>query len=440
MDTKQIQALDKQHVIYPWVQQAATDRVVMERADGIYLWNTEGKRYIDFCAGLLCVNVGHNHPHVKNAIKEQLDKLCYAPPIFATEPKSRLAQMISEVTPGDLNHVFFTNAGAEAIENAIKAARWATGRHKVYSRWRSYHGATAGAITLSGDPRRWPAEPGIPGAFKFFGPYCYRCPFGYEGESSCSQQCLETLKTQVMLEGPKTIAAIFIEPITGTSCIIPPPKFFVQGVRKLCDDHGILLVVDEVMAGWGRSGKWFGIDHYDVVPDIMVMAKGLTSGYVQLGAMVWGDRLQDHFSKNPFTGGLTYQGHALACAAGIANIEVYREEGLIEKSASNGAYLHERLTALMDKHPSIGEVRSRGLWACVELTRDRANRTPLADFGDARGNVMKELTSRLYGNGLFLFAKWDYIFIAPPLNITRDQIDEAVAILDDGLNYTDSLL
>jgi taurine--2-oxoglutarate transaminase len=440
MNTKDIQQLDKRHCIYGWSPQVEVDRVVMDRADGIYLWDTDGKRYIDFCAGLLCVNVGHNHPRVKEAIRTQLDKLCYAPPLFATEPKARLASMIAEVTPGDLNHVFFTNGGAEAIENAIKAARWFTGRNKVYSAWRSYHGATAGAITLTGDPRRWPAEPGIPGAVKFFGPYCYRCPYGYKDETVCNMQCLETLRTQVTLDGPKTIAAIFMEPIVGTNGIIPPPKAFVQGVRELCDEHGIVMVSDEVMAGWGRSGKWFGIDHYDVVPDILVTAKGLTSGYVQLGAMVWNEKIHKHFTTAPFTGGLTYAGHALACATGIANLEIYKEEGLIEKSATNGLYLEEKLKGLMDKHPSIGDVRCKGLWACVELTRDRANRTPLADFADARGNVMKELTKRLYGNGLFVFAKWDLIFIAPPLTITPEQIDEAVAILSDGLEYTDSLL
>jgi taurine---2-oxoglutarate transaminase len=440
MDTQQIRDLDNKHVIYPWAPQGNDNRIIMDRADGVYMWDTDDKKYIDFCAGLLCINVGHRHPHVLKAMKEQMDKLCYVPPIFGTEPKAKLAKMIADVTPGDLDYVFFTNAGAEAIENAIKTVRWATGRHKVYSAWRSYHGATAGAITLTGDPRRWAAEPGIPGAVKFFGPYCHQCPFGYESEETCGMACLEALKTQIMLDGPKTIAGIFMEPIVGTNGIIPPPKAFVKGVRQLCDENGILLVSDEVMAGWGRSGKWFGIDHFDVVPDIIVTAKGMTSGYVQLGAMVWSKKLYEHFSTHPFVGGLTYQGHALACATGVANLEVYKEEKLIEKSAENGAYLEQKLKNLMPQHPSIGDVRCKGLWACVELTADRATRAPLAGFADFKGPVMKELTRRLYGNGLFLFAKWDFIFIAPPLTITKKQIDEAVAILSDGLNYTDSLL
>ena len=438
-DINQIREWDK-HVVYSWKVQDTGEPIIMDRADGIYMWDKGGKRYIDFCAGLLSINIGHGNQHVLNAMKAQMDKVCYVGTMFGTEPKARLAKMISEVTPGDLNHVFFTNAGAEAVENAIKAVRMATGRHKIYSRWRSYHGATAGAITLTGDPRRWAAEPGIPGAVKFFGPYCYRCPFGYEDESTCGLACLEALKTQVMLDGPQTIAGIFIEPIVGTNGIIVPPKAWVQGVRKLCDDHGILLVSDEVMAGWGRSGEWFGIDHFDVVPDILVMAKGLTSSYIPLGAMVWSDKVWDHFCKKPFVGGLTYGGHALACAAGVANIEVYKSEGLIDKAREDGEYFHRKLNELKDKHPSVGDVRCKGLWACLELTSNRETRAELAGWGDSRGNVMGEFMKRLYDMGLYLFAKWDFVFMAPPLIITREQLDEAVGIIDKALDYTDSLV
>ena len=440
MNIQQIRDWDNEHVVYPWTVQSAGNRPIIERADGVYMYDAHGKKIIDFCAGLLCVNIGHNNRHVLDAMNEQMNKLTYAPPIFATEPKSKLAKMISEVTPGDLNHVFFCNAGAEAIENAIKVVRWVTGRNKIYSAWRGYHGATAGAISLTGDPRRWAAEPGIPGVGKFFGPYCYRCPFGYESEETCNRQCLEVLKTQVMLDGAQTIAGIFIEPIVGTNGIIPPPKWFVEGLRQLCDENGILLVCDEVMAGWGRSGKWFGIDHYDVVPDIMVTAKGITSGYIQLGAMTWSKKIWDHFCEKPFVGGLTYAGHALACAAGVANIEVYREEGLVEKSATNGEYLGSRLLELGEKHPSVGDVRYKGLWACVELTSDKKTKAPLAGFADSRQNVNKALMGRLMELGLFTFAKWDFIFIAPPLTITREQIDDAVAILDEGLELTDGMI
>jgi adenosylmethionine-8-amino-7-oxononanoate aminotransferase len=440
MNTADLKKLDRKHLIYSWKAQATVDPIIMDKADGIYMWDTDGKKYIDFCSGLLCVNIGHNNEHVLNAMKEQMSKACYVGTMFGSEPKAKLAAEIAKVTPGDLDYVFFVNGGAEAIENAIKAARAYTGRHKIYSRWRSYHGATAGAITLTGDPRRWAAEPGIPGVVKFFGPYCHRCPYGYESEKTCNLQCLETLKTQIMLDGPHTIAAIFVEPITGTNGIIPPPKEYMKGLSELCKKHGILLVVDEVMAGWGRAGKWFGIEHYDVIPDIIVTAKGLTSGYVPLGCMIWNKKLWDHFQTNPFVGGLTYSGHALACATGIANIEVYKQENLIEKSRVNGDYMLGKLKKLMDKHPSIGDVRAKGLWACIELTSDRATKAPLAGFADSERNVSKELVGRLYKMGLSLFAKWDFIFIAPPLIITKEQIDEAVSMIDEALNYTDSLL
>jgi taurine--2-oxoglutarate transaminase len=440
MKTEDIKRLDRQHVIYSWKAQRGADPIIMDRAEGIYNWDTDGKRYIDFCAGLLCVNVGHGNPHVLGAMKKQMEKVTYVGTMFGTEPKARLASMISEVTPGDLDYVFFTNAGAEAVENAIKASRAFTGRHKIYSRWRSYHGATAGAITLTGDPRRWAAEPGIPGVVKFFGPYCYRCPFGYENESTCGLACLDALRTQIMLDGPKTIAAIFIEPIVGTNGIIIPPVEFMRGVREICDENGILMAVDEVMAGWGRSGKWFGIEHYGVIPDIMVTAKGLTSGYIPLGAMIWSKKLWEHFYDHPFVGGLTYGGHALACAAGIANIEVYREENLIENSRVNGDYLLGKLKELLEKHPSVGDVRCKGLWACIELTSDKKTKAPLAGFADSQRNVSAELTKRFYELGLYVFSKWDFIFIAPPLIITKEQIDEAVDMLDKGLEYTDSLI
>ena len=440
MTTQELKKLDRRHLIYSWKAQGAVDPIIMDRADGIYMWDTDGKQYIDGCAGLLCVNIGHGNKHVQNAMKAQMEKACYVGTMFGSEPKARLGGMISEVTPGDLDYVFFTNAGAEAVENAIKAARWFTGRHKIYARWRGYHGATAGAITLTGDPRRWPAEPGIPGVVHYFGPYPYNCPFGTDDPEECGKRTLEVLKTQIMLDGPKTIAAIFMEPIVGTNGIIIPPKNYIQGVRQLCDENGIILVSDEVMAGWGRTGRWFGIDNFDVVPDIITTAKGLTSGYVQLGAMIWNKKLWDYFSEHPFTGGLTYGGHALGCATGIANIEVYKKENLIRKSADNGEYLRKKLEGLKEKHPSVGDARCQGLWACLELTSDKNTKAPLAGYADSIRNVSGELTRRFFQNGLYLFAKWDFIFISPPLIITKEQIDHMVEIIDKALEYTDSLV
>lgn len=440
MNKDEIKKWDHEHVIYCWKKQQSTKPIIMSRTEGVYQWDIDGKRYIDFCAGLLCVNIGHGNKHVLGAMKEQMDKLCYVGSMFGSEPRAKLAKMISELTPGDLNHVFFVNGGAEANENAIKSARWYTGRQKIYSAWRGYHGATAAAISITGDPRRWPCEPGVPGAVKFFNPYCYRCPFGYESEDACSMQCLETLKTQVMLEGPKSIAAIIIEPIVGTSGLIVPPKAFVKGIRQICDENGIVMIADEVMSGWGRAGKWFAMEHFDVVPDIITTAKGLTSAYIPLGAMIWNKKIWEHFSEHPFIGGLTYAGHALACAAGIANIEVYKAENLIEKSRSNGDYLGGKLVELKGKHPSVGDVRWKGLWACIELVADRKTKEPLAGYIDAKRNVSAEINKRLCEMGLTLFAKWDFIFISPPLIITREQIDDAVAMIDKALEYTDSLV
>jgi taurine--2-oxoglutarate transaminase len=374
-------------------------------------------------------------------MKAQMEKLCFVSPGFGTEPKARLAQMVGELTPGDLDYVFFTNGGAEANENAIKSARWFTGRHKIYGAWRAYHGATAGAITLTGDPRRWPAEPGIPGVVHYFGPYPYRDPFGSQDDpEECGRRTLNVLKEQLMLDNPKSVAAIFMESVVGTNGIIIPPKSFMQGVRQLCDENGILLVCDEVMAGWGRAGKWFAVEHFDIVPDIITTAKGITSGYVQLGAMIWSKKIWEHFQERKFASGLTYCGHALACACGIANIEVYKQEGLIAKSAKNGAYLDRKLKELKEKHRSVGDTRCIGLWACIELVSDRKTRAPLAGFNDSIRNVSAQLSKIMMQNGLYLYCNWDFIFISPPLIITQRQIDDMVAAIDKALDYSDSLV
>ncbi len=441
MKTEELKKLDRSHVIYSWKPQGGWEPTMIERAEGIYMYDTDGRAIMDGCAGLLNINIGHSNRHVLEAMKAQMEKLCFVSPGFGTEPKARLAQMVGELTPGDLDYVFFTNGGAEANENAIKSARWFTGRHKIYGAWRAYHGATAGAITLTGDPRRWPAEPGIPGVVHYFGPYPYRDPFGSQDDpEECGRRTLNVLKEQLMLDNPKSVAAIFMESIVGTNGIIIPPKSFVQGVRQLCDENGILLVADEVMAGWGRAGRWFGIEHFGIVPDIITTAKGITSGYVQLGAMIWSKKIWEHFQERKFASGLTYCGHALACACGIANIEVYRQEGLIEKSAKNGAYLDRKLKELKEKHRSVGDTRCIGLWACIELVSDRKTKAPLAGFNDSIRNVSGQISKILMQNGLYLYCNWDFIFISPPLIITQKQIDDMVAAIDKALDYTDSLV
>ena len=439
MNTQELQKLDRQHVIYSWKAQGGWLPTVIDHAEGIYMYDTDGRKIMDGCAGLLNINLGHGNKYVLDAMKKQMDKLCFVSPGFSTEPKAKLASMVAEVTPGDLDYVMFTNGGAEANENAIKSARWFTGRHKIYSAWKSYHGATAGAITVTGDPRRWPAEPGIPGVVHFFGPYPYRCPFGSKDAEECGQKTLAVLKEQLMYDNPKSVAAIIIEPIVGTNGIIPPTKSYMKGLRQLCDENGMLLIVDEVMAAWGRAGKWFGIEHYDIVPDIMTTAKGITSGYIQLGATIWTKKIWDYFQERKFVSGLTYTGHALACACGVANIEVYKKENLIQQSAENGAYLEKKLKELEKKHCSVGDTRCVGLWACIELVSDKKNKTPIAGFNDSIRNVSGPLGKIFMENGLYLYCNWDYIFISPPIIINRQQIDEMISVIEKGLAYTDTM-
>jgi taurine---2-oxoglutarate transaminase len=440
VNTQELKKLDRSHVIYSWKPQGGWEPTMIDRAEGIYMYDTDGRPIIDGCSGLLNINLGHSNRHVLDAMKAQMEKLCFVSPGFGTEAKAKLAKMVAEVTPGDLDYVFFTNGGAESNENAIKTARWFTGRHKIYAAWRGYHGATAGAITLTGDPRRWPAEPGIPGVVHFFNPYPYRDPFGSQDDpEECGRRTLHVLKEQLMLDNPKSVAALIMEPIVGTNGIIIPPKSYVQGLRQLCDENGILLIMDEVMSGWGRAGKWFGFEHFGVEPDIITTAKGITSGYVQLGAMIWKKKIWEHFQENKFASGLTYCGHALACACGIANIEEYKKHGLIEKSARDGEYLGGKLEELKAKHPSVGDTRTIGLWACIELVADRKTRAPLAGFNDSIRNVSGQLSKTMMQNGLYLYCNWDFIFISPPLIIKREEIDRMVSVIDKALDYTDSL-
>jgi taurine---2-oxoglutarate transaminase len=439
MNTQEMQKLDRAHVIYSWKPQGGWKPLVIDRAEGIFMYDTDGRRIIDGCSGLLNINLGHGNRHVLEAMKAQMEKLCFVSPGFATEPKAKLAAMVAELTPGDLDYVMFTNGGADANENAFKSARWFTGRNKIYGAWKSYHGATAGAITVTGDPRRWPAEPGMPGVEHFFGPYPYRCPFGSRDDEECGRKTLAVLKEQLMYDNPRSVAAIIVEPIVGTNGIIVPPVSYMQGLRQLCDENGILLIADEVMSGWGRAGKWFAVEHFGVVPDIITTAKGITSGYVQLGAMIWSRKIWEHFQERKFVSGLTYCGHALACACGIANIEAYKKDGLIEKAAADGEYLAGKLKELEARHPSVGDTRCKGLWACIELVSDRKRKTPLAGFNDSIRNVSGQLGKIFMDNGLYLYCNWDYIFISPPLIITRPQIDEMVAVIEKGLDWTDTL-
>ena len=428
----------KQYVLHSWSVQDALDPIPVAGGEGRYFWDYDGKRYLDFASQLVNVSIGHQHPKIVAAIKEQADKLCTIGPPMATEARSTLARLLAEVTPGDLQMSFFTNGGAEANENAVKLARWYTGRHKIIARYRSYHGATAGAITLTGDPRRWPAEPGIPGVVRMLDPYTYRCPAGHPDPCPVCTGAPH-LEEILQYEGAHTVAAVILEPVVGTNGIIVPPDGYLQAIREVCDRHGILLIADEVMAGFGRTGKWFGVENWDVVPDILTVAKGINSGYVPLGAMVVRKPIADWVRDKYFAGGLTYSGHPLACASGIASIEAFKEEGVVENSAEMGGVFAEKLRDLQEKHPSIGDVRGLGCFWGIELVKNRETREPLVPFnaaGEAFAPVARVSKAALE-RGLYLMTHWNVIMVCPPLTITRDEIDEGIGILDEVLAIAD---
>src|SRR5829696_793101 len=434
----QIKADAKEFVLHSWSVQDAIDPIPVAGAEGRHFWDYDGKRYLDFASQLVNVSIGYGHPKVDAAIKEQAEKLATIGPPMPTEPRSTLARMLAEVTPGNLKMSFFTNGGAEPNENAIKVARWVTGRHKIIARYRSYHGATAGAITLTGDPRRWHAEPGLPGVVRMLDPYTYRCPAGHPDPCPvCTGG--PHLEEILQYEGAHTVAAVILETIVGTNGLIVPPDGYLQSIREVCDRHGIVLICDEVMAGFGRSGKWFACEHWDVVPDILTVAKGINSGYVPLGAMVLNEKLADWVKDKPFSGGLTYSGHVLACASAVASIEAFKEEGIVEKSASLGEYLAVELPRLAERHPSIGDVRGKGLFFGLELVTNHETREPLVPFnaaGDAAAPVNR-MAKAAMERGLYLFVHWNVVIIAPPLTITREELDEGLGVLDEVLAIAD---
>ena len=438
---RRIVADAKQYVLHSWSVQDAIAPIPVAGAEGRYFWDYEGKRYLDFASQLVNVSIGHQHPKVIAAIKEQAEKLCTIGPPMATEPRSTLARMLAEITPGDLAMTFFTNGGAEANENAIKLARWYTGRHKVIARYRSYHGATAGAISLTGDPRRWPAEPGIPGVVRMLDPYTYRCPAGHPDPCPVCTGAPH-LEEILQYEGADTVAAVILETITGTNGVIVPPDGYLQAIREVCNRHGILLITDEVMAGFGRTGRWFAVDNWDVVPDILTVAKGINSGYVPLGAMIVREPIAEWVRDKYFAGGLTYSGHPLACASAIASIEAFREEDIVENAAEMGGVFAEALRGLQDRHPSVGEVRGLGCFWGIELVRNRATREPLVPFnatGQAFAPVAR-LGKAALERGLYLMTHWNVVMVCPPLTITRDEIEEGIAVLDEALATTDEFV
>jgi taurine---2-oxoglutarate transaminase len=432
MTGDEIVALTKRHTLFEWSAQSKVDPIPVAGAKGVYFWTPEGKRYLDFNSQLMCTNIGHGHPKVIDAIKRQAETLAYANPFMATEPRARLGAKLAEITPGDIDTFFFTNGGAEANENAIKMARFVTGRHKILARYRSYHGGTYGAISLTGDPRRWAAEPGMSGVVRVTDPY-----HGIQRGWDSTADALAHLEETIQLEGANTIAAFILETVVGTNGILIPPDGYLQGVRAICDRYGILLIADEVMAGFGRTGKWFAVDHWDVVPDLITMAKGLTSAYVQLGALGMRRQYAEHFNDKVFYGGLTYNSHPLACATALATIAVYEEEGLIERAAQMGESLKRHHAELARKHPSVGATRSIGLFGVIELVRNRETMEPMAPF-NGTSDEMTALGKRFREEGLYTFVRWNYFFTNPPLTISEEELAEGFAIIDRALEITDA--
>src|SRR6516164_835106 len=431
MTGEEMIALSKKHTLFEWTAQSKVDPIPVARAKGIYFWTPEGKRFIDFNSQLMCVNIGHGDPRVIRAITEQAAVLAYASPFMATEPRARLGAKLAEIAPGDIDVFFFTNGGAEANENAIKLARLASGRHKILARYRSYHGATAGSLTLTGDPRRWAAEPGLPGVVHVLAPY-----HGIERGWDSAETSLAMLEEVIQLEGPQTIAAFILEPVTGTNGVLVPPDGYMQGVRELCTRHGILMICDEVMAGFGRTGEWFAINHWNVVPDLICMAKGLTSSYIALGAVGMRHHIAQHFQDKVFYGGLTYNSHPMGCAAALATIRVYEEDRLIENARKMGTILKDLGAQMQAKHPSVGAVRSIGLFGIFELIRNRTTRQPMAPFNGA-SEEMAALGRFLRENGLYTLVRWNTFYTNPPLCINEQQLREAFAIIDKGLEISD---
>ncbi len=418
-------------MLVSWSAQAGLAPLVITGAQGSWLHAGE-RRILDFSSGLINVNLGHGHPKVVRAIQEQAERVCYVTPTFAEESRATLARMIAEIAPGDLTKVLFTTGGSESNEHALKIARMYTGRHKVLTQWRSFHGQTQGAMTLGGDNRRWASEPGITGVVHFLNPDPYRSVFGND-----VQKALAHVEEVIWYEGPEYIAAVMVEPIVGTSGILVPPEGYLEGLRDLCDKHRLLLILDEVMTGFGRTGKWFAADHWGVVPDVITFAKGVNSGYVPLGGTIVDEPIARHFDDHVLWAGLTYSGHPLSCAAGVAAIEAYREEGLIERSARLGEVLLRELRAVAVRHPSVGDVRGKGLFAGIELVKDRATKEMLEQWNGPSSKLANALKNELMKRDVYVFCRWNMLFVAPPLVVTEGELRIGVKAIDEALAVAD---
>jgi len=440
-DRSQAYRDDRAHVFHSWSAQKLLDPMVVAGAQGSWFWDEDGTRYLDFSSQMVNMNIGHQHPRVVEAIKRQADELCMIAPGHANPVRGELARMLAERAPGDLDMVFFTNGGAEANENALRMARLHTGRQKVLATYRSYHGATAGSITLTGEPRRWPSEPGLPGVVHFWGPYLYRSAFHASTEAEECERALQHLRDTIMVEGPATVAAIVLETVVGTNGILVPPDGYLAGVRAICDEHGIVMICDEVMAGFGRCGEWFAVDRWDVTPDLICFAKGVNSGYVPLGGVLISQRIADTFAERPFPGGLTYSGHPLACAAAVESMKVFEEEGVLDHARMLGTdVIGPGLAEIAERHPSVGEVRGVGVFWCVELVTSRETREPLVPFNAAgpAAAPMKEVIAACVERGVVPFAAGNRLNVVPPVTTSVADVEAGLALIDEALKTADT--
>ncbi|MBI9047343.1 MAG: aminotransferase class III-fold pyridoxal phosphate-dependent enzyme [Anaerolineaceae bacterium] len=430
------------HNFWTWSAQAYVDPIAVKKAKGVYFWDVEGKRYLDFNSMVMCVNIGHGDDRIAEAIARQARELSFASPRMATRPRAILGKMMEDITPPGLSKFLYTLGGSEANENAIKLARAYTGKDVILTRFRSYHGATHGSISLTGDPRRHACDHALmPGVVHFLDPYRYRSTFHrMNPDISDEDFCLDYLnhlEEIIMYEGHNRVAAILLETVTGTNGVIIPPDGYLEGVREICDKNNILMICDEVMAGFGRTGKWFAVNHWNVIPDIITMAKGLTSGYAPLGAVAMKKEIAAAFDEKVFSGGMTYNGHPVLLAAAIANIEIIKSDNLLENSTKVGLILAKYLQEMKKRHPSVGDVRSIGLFGVIELVRDRKTKEPMAPF-NGKSPEMKALLRYCLDHGLFIYTHWHKILIIPPLIITEEQLKVGFDILDRALEITDA--
>jgi taurine--2-oxoglutarate transaminase len=429
---------NQDYTLFSWSKQKGSNPIAVERGEGVYLYDYDGKRYIDFSSGLMNVNIGHGDQRVTQAVVKQMQEVSYVTPSCVTKVRGELGKKLAEICPGDLNKAFFTLCGATSIENAIKLARLYTGRHKILSRYQSYHGSSNGAMTASGDPRKLPVDSQqAPNFVHFDLPYEYRWEYGKE---NLLKDAVASLERLIAYEGPANIAAILLEGQSGTSGCFLYPDGYLQAVRSLCDKHGILLIMDEVMSGFGRTGKWFAFEHHDIVPDMIAMAKGLTCGYLPFGCLMVSDKIAAKYDDNVLALGLTYSAHPVSCAAALEVLNIYEEDNLIENAKLMGEYVDQRIEEMKAVHPSIGDWRNQGLLGCLELVKNRKTKEPFAPFNAKPDEmvVMNKVAAKIKELGMYTFVRWGFIFVAPPLIVTKEQIDEGLAIIGEALKIADA--